>query len=207
MSFGDSFLVAEIDRRAQKFPASIRAHRPGHGGGAVVTAAIESAAPLRTAILIIGHGSREASARTRSWKSSWPPIEARLRARRESTTVAHAYVELARPLVDDALAALASSHRRVVVVPLFLFLVGHAKNDIPIALTRARAAHPEVDFVSGAGARRPRRAARRSRSIARRRAVAPRTPRATPRTTPRRPRWSLWAAAPATPARTPSSTA
>lgn len=113
-----------------------------------MTAAIESAAPLRTAVLIIGHGSREAKA-NQELEELVAAYEARLRARHESTTVTHAYVELARPLVEDALASLASSHQRVVVVPLFLFLVGHAKNDIPIALTRARAAHPEVDFVSG----------------------------------------------------------
>jgi len=63
-------------------------------------------------------------------------------------TVAQAYVELARPLVDEVLADLAASHDRVVVVPLFLFLVGHAKNDIPIALERARVAFPGVDFIS-----------------------------------------------------------
>jgi len=33
-------------------------------------------------------------------------------------------------------------------VPLFLFMVGHTKNDIPIALARARAAAPDVDFVA-----------------------------------------------------------
>ena len=33
---------------------------------------------------------------------------------------------------------LAAQHSRVIVVPLFLFLVGHTKNDVPIALARAR---------------------------------------------------------------------
>jgi sirohydrochlorin ferrochelatase/(2Fe-2S) ferredoxin len=119
MSFGDGIPVAEIDRRARN----------------------------SCAILIVGHGSREARAKE-GLEELVAAYAARTRGRRESTTVAHAYVELARPLVDEALATLAASHRRVVVVPLFLFLVGHAKNDIPIALTRTRATFPGVDFVS-----------------------------------------------------------
>ncbi len=97
------------------------------------------------AILIVGHGSREERA-NRELEALVAHCRAEIGGGAE---VAHAYVELARPLVDEALAALAARHRRVVVLPLFLFLVGHAKNDIPLALARARAAHPEVQFLSG----------------------------------------------------------
>jgi sirohydrochlorin cobaltochelatase len=113
-----------------------------------MTTALPTAAPSgRTAILIVGHGSREARANA-EFEQLVSMYRAVVDARADATTVAGAYVELGRPLLDQALAALASSHARVVVVPLFLFLVGHAKNDIPIALARARAAHPAVDFVS-----------------------------------------------------------
>jgi sirohydrochlorin ferrochelatase/(2Fe-2S) ferredoxin len=101
-----------------------------------------------TVILIVGHGSREARA-NEELEQLVASYAARARDRGESIMVTHAYVELAHPLVAEALATLAASYQRVVVVPLFLFLVGHAKNDIPIALTRARAAFPGVDFVSG----------------------------------------------------------
>lgn len=110
--------------------------------------AVNDSTPTETAILVVGHGSREVRA-NQELEELVAGYAARIRGRGESTTVTHAYVELAQPLVDEALATLAVSHQRVVVVPLFLFLVGHAKNDIPIALTRARAAYPGVDFVSG----------------------------------------------------------
>jgi sirohydrochlorin ferrochelatase/(2Fe-2S) ferredoxin len=68
------------------------------------------------------------------------------RTRRPDLDVVHAHVELAEPLLDDALRALAARARRVVAVPLFLFAAGHVKTDIPLALARARAAHPAVQF-------------------------------------------------------------
>jgi sirohydrochlorin cobaltochelatase len=129
MSFEDHSPVAEIDRRE--------------------TTSFSAASPMPpTAILIVGHGSREPRA-NQELEQLVAAYRVHLMARGDVTTVAHAYVELARPLLDEALAALAAAHQRVVVVPLFLFLVGHAKNDIPIALSRARAAFPRVELLSG----------------------------------------------------------
>jgi sirohydrochlorin cobaltochelatase len=101
---------------------------------------------MTTAVLVVGHGSREDRA-NREFEALVAGFRARLGAR--VAEVAQAYVELATPLLDDALAALAARHRTVVVLPLFLFLVGHAKNDVPLALARARAAHPAVRFLAG----------------------------------------------------------
>jgi sirohydrochlorin cobaltochelatase len=104
---------------------------------------------MRTAVLVVGHGSRDDRA-----NAEMTDLVERYRSavaeRGRPWTVAQAYVELARPLVDEALAELAASHERLLVVPLFLFLVGHAKNDIPIALERARAAFPGVEMISTA---------------------------------------------------------
>jgi sirohydrochlorin cobaltochelatase len=96
---------------------------------------------VSTALLIVGHGSREARA-----NQAFEALVAE--HRRDDLTIAHAYVELCRPGVDEALIELGRQHQRVVVLPLFLFLVGHTKNDIPIALARARAAAPHVDFIA-----------------------------------------------------------
>src|SRR6266700_1161890 len=113
-----------------------------------MTSARAEAARTSTAILIVGHGSREIRANV-EFEELVAAYRATVDERGQAVTIAHAYVELAQPLLDEALSSLASSHRRIVVIPLFLFLVGHAKNDIPIALARARAAHPDVDFLSG----------------------------------------------------------
>jgi sirohydrochlorin cobaltochelatase len=102
---------------------------------------------MSTGLLIVGHGSREARA-NEAFESMVAGYRTQL-APALAAEVAHGYVELARPNVDEALAALARRHRRVVVVPFFLFMVGHTKNDIPIALARARAtAAPGVELIA-----------------------------------------------------------
>jgi sirohydrochlorin cobaltochelatase len=100
--------------------------------------------PSSTAYLLLGHGSREAAANEEFERcvGAW-------RARRsDGAVVAHAYVELAAPSLDEGLAGLAVAAAEVVVVPLFLFAAGHIKNDVPLALARARARFPKVRFVA-----------------------------------------------------------
>ena len=95
----------------------------------------------RTSLLILGHGSREVSA-----NAEFEHFVGMYRARRPEYEVAHAYVELAEPLLDAALDELARRTDRVVVLPLFLFAAGHVKHDVPRALARARLEHPNVRF-------------------------------------------------------------
>jgi sirohydrochlorin cobaltochelatase len=98
----------------------------------------------RTAILIVGHGSREPEA-----NAELESLVAAYRAARPAFAVAHGYVELAQPSLTSALEALASSGaRRVVAVPLFLFAAGHVKNDLPLALDGTRRRHPLVELVA-----------------------------------------------------------
>jgi sirohydrochlorin ferrochelatase/(2Fe-2S) ferredoxin len=100
---------------------------------------------VSTAVLLVGHGSREPRA-NQAFETMVDAYRSHLGGR--GGELGHGYVELARPGVDEALAGLGGRHRRVVVVPLFLFMVGHTKNDIPIALARARRAAPGVDFIA-----------------------------------------------------------
>jgi len=95
----------------------------------------------RTAIVLLGHGSREPASNL-----EFEALVARVQARQPEFDVSHAYVELAAPALADALSQVASDHARVVVVPCFLFAAGHAKNDIPLALAMARAKFPAVIF-------------------------------------------------------------
>ncbi len=94
-----------------------------------------------TAVLIVGHGSRDAAA-----NDELEGLVAAYRAHRPDLHVAHGYVELARPPLAEALASAAENARRVAVVPLFLFTAGHVKTDVPLALAEARARFPEVRF-------------------------------------------------------------
>jgi sirohydrochlorin cobaltochelatase len=95
------------------------------------------------ALLLIGHGSRDAAA-----NAEFEALVAAYRDAFPDVLVRHGYIELATPHLDDALAAVAERAKRVAVVPLFLFAAGHVKNDIPLALDKARAAFPEVRFAA-----------------------------------------------------------
>lgn len=97
----------------------------------------------RTAIVLLGHGSREPASNL-----EFEALGARVQAHHPDFDVRHAYVELAAPALADVLAVLAADHDRVVVVPCFLFAAGHAKNDIPLVLARARAQFPQVSFTA-----------------------------------------------------------
>jgi sirohydrochlorin ferrochelatase/(2Fe-2S) ferredoxin len=97
----------------------------------------------RTALLMVGHGSRQNDA-----NREFEELVAAYRRHRPELTIAHGYIELADPPVAEALSALAANASRVVVFPLLLFAAGHVKNDIPLALARVRGEHPAVDFVA-----------------------------------------------------------
>ena len=91
----------------------------------------------RTTILILGHGSRVPRA-----NAEFEALVATFRRRRPDLDVGHAYIELAAPLLADALAAAAARADRVVLLPLFLLTAGHLKDDVPAALAAARGASP-----------------------------------------------------------------
>lgn len=94
-----------------------------------------------TCILLVGHGSRDASV-----NAEFEALVATYRARHPELRVMVGYIELARPLLVDALDEAARSARRVVLVPLFLFAAGHVKNDLPLAVEDARARFPGTAF-------------------------------------------------------------
>src|SRR5581483_2591001 len=151
-----------LRRREDEPPAPRRAREKSLGPGMTE----------RAAILIVGHGSREAEA-----NAEFEALVAAYRAARPDLDVAHGYVELAQPSLEAALESLAArasldgsangdgavsgdaasdggvsgdraGARRVVAVPLFLFAAGHVKNDLPLALDHARRRFPRVAFTA-----------------------------------------------------------
>jgi sirohydrochlorin cobaltochelatase len=109
--------------------------------GADLTQGAESSPP--PFLIVLGHGSRD----PRATVEHEALVEA-YRATRPQLEVATAYIELAEPLLQQALERAASRSSRVVVVPLFLFAAGHVKNDVPLALDAARARFPGVTFAA-----------------------------------------------------------
>jgi len=93
-------------------------------------------------ILLFAHGSRDAR-----WRE---PVEAVARsviAQDPTARVACAYLELVEPDLPTAAAALiAHGARSIRVVPLFLGMGKHVREDLPLLLEQLRAGHPAVDF-------------------------------------------------------------
>jgi cobalt/nickel transport system ATP-binding protein len=97
------------------------------------------------ALLVVGHGSRDAD----GVEEFWALAEA-IRDAARALPLEFGFIEMAAPLVDEALDRLVlAGAQRIVSVPLVLLAAGHLKNDGPAALARARARHPEVDFRMG----------------------------------------------------------
>jgi len=98
---------------------------------------------MTTCVLIVGHGSR----REKSNEQFLEVVQG-FAIRHPSYTVSFGYVELASPSLEEALKEAAKHHKKVVVIPLFLFAAGHVKNDIPLMLNRVRPKFPNVEFLS-----------------------------------------------------------
>ena len=97
------------------------------------------------ALLVVGHGSRDAD----GVEEFWTLAEA-IRDAAGELPIDFGLIEMAEPLVDEALDRLVGSGaRRVVWIPLVLLAAGQLKNDGPAALARARLRHPEVEFAMG----------------------------------------------------------
>ncbi len=97
------------------------------------------------AMLVVGHGSRDAAGVAEFWE-----LARTIRAIAGELLTGFGFIELAAPTVDEAIDELvALGATEIVSVPLVLLAAGHLKNDGPAALARARTRHPGVRFVLG----------------------------------------------------------
>jgi energy-coupling factor transporter ATP-binding protein EcfA2/sirohydrochlorin ferrochelatase len=100
---------------------------------------------VSAALLVVGHGSRDADGLEEFWA-----LAAHVREAASDLPVGFGFIELAEPLVDAGIDELvARGNTDVVSIPLVLLAAGHLKNDGPAALTRARVRHPGVAFRMG----------------------------------------------------------
>ncbi|MDX6729908.1 MAG: cobalt/nickel transport system ATP-binding protein [Baekduia sp.] len=105
-----------------------------------------AAAALDTAaLLIVGHGTRDADG-----LAEFHALAGLVREAAGALPIETGFIELAEPLVDTAVDRLvARGPCDVVSVPLVLLAAGHLKNDGPASLARARGRHPGVRFRMG----------------------------------------------------------
>lgn len=101
-----------------------------------------SAGGTTRAMLVIGHGSRDADGVAEFWA-----LAETIRCAAAELRTGFGFIELASPTVDEAIDELvAHGATEIVCVPLVLLAAGHLKNDGPAALARARVRHPGVSF-------------------------------------------------------------
>ena len=94
------------------------------------------------AIILFAHGSRDPL-----WHKPIQAVAERIAQRSPSTVVRCAYLELTEPdLPHVANALVAEGTTRLCVVPMFLGVGRHAREDLPKLITALQAAHPTVDI-------------------------------------------------------------
>jgi len=89
--------------------------------------------------MLIGHGTRSAAGREQFFQLT------ELLRGQTSMPVEPCFLELAEPAIEQAAARLTSRGvREIMVVPLLLFAAGHARRDVPSAVSAALQARPDV---------------------------------------------------------------
>lgn len=103
------------------------------------------ATPMVQGIVLLAHGSRDPR-----WRAPIEAVAARTQALSPEARVRCAYLELAEPDLRGAVAALAGEGASAIrVVPLFLGMGKHAREDIPRQLDALRAEWPALTFTLG----------------------------------------------------------
>lgn len=94
------------------------------------------------AIVLFAHGSRDPL-----WRRPIEAVASRIAERAPQVRVSCAYLELTPPDLPTAAAALvAQGATQITVLPMFLGVGKHARDDLPVLLTHLRALYPTVTF-------------------------------------------------------------
>ena len=93
-------------------------------------------------IVLFAHGSRDPL-----WRQPMDAVAARITALAPATPVVCAFLELTTPDLPTAVQSLVDQGvGRVTVVPLFLGVGRHAREDLPVLMTQLQSQHPALEF-------------------------------------------------------------
>jgi sirohydrochlorin cobaltochelatase len=99
----------------------------------------------KTAVMICGHGSRDAEA-----IEEFNLLSVHLRSRLPDYDVESGFLEFARPIIRDGLDKLKGrGAQRILAVPGMLFAAGHVKNDLPWEVNSFAADNPQLEVRYG----------------------------------------------------------
>ena len=94
------------------------------------------------AIILFAHGSRDPL-----WHQPIQAVAQRIQARDAKVLVACAYLELTQPDLPQAAQQLIDQGAtELCIVPMFLGVGKHAREDLPVLLEALRRAHPAVEI-------------------------------------------------------------
>ncbi len=94
-------------------------------------------------IILLAHGSRDPL-----WRLPMETVAQLITERDPQLLVSCAYLELTQPDLESAVIVMASKGlQSVTIVPMFLGLGKHAKEDIPLLMTVLQQQHPGLDFT------------------------------------------------------------
>ncbi|GAA4421669.1 CbiX/SirB N-terminal domain-containing protein [Acidovorax lacteus] len=94
------------------------------------------------AIVLFSHGSRDPL-----WSAPLRAVEEQIRRDRPEQAVCSAYLELCLPDLPTAVRQMLDhGHQHIVIVPMFLGIGKHAREDLPLLVEQLRAEHPQAVF-------------------------------------------------------------
>lgn len=98
--------------------------------------------PSSTAIVLFAHGSRDPL-----WHLPIQAVAQRIRNTSPNQLVACAYLELTQPSLPDlATELIASGANKIRVLPMFLGVGRHAREDLPVLINALRVRYPQVQL-------------------------------------------------------------
>ncbi len=98
---------------------------------------------METALILVGHGSKMAEA-----NRTLLEVAARVKASLGFEIVEAAFLQLAEPGLDEALATcIGRGAERVILIPYFLYMGAHVAKDIPAWTQEAKSRYPEVQLI------------------------------------------------------------
>jgi sirohydrochlorin cobaltochelatase len=100
-------------------------------------------APTPRAVVLFAHGSRDPL-----WHKPMEAVAAQIASGDTPVAVRCAYLELSTPDLDTVCQELVDAGtQEIAVVPMFLGVGRHAREDLPLLLQQLRARHPAVVFA------------------------------------------------------------
>lgn len=99
---------------------------------------------MKKHVLVISHGSRETSA-----NQDFKKLVQKYRHKHPNWVIAHAFLELTKPSIPEALENLSKKSDEILILPLFLFAAKHVKKHIPEILKTFRKSHLKIKIYLG----------------------------------------------------------